>query len=339
MSTAWHPRKSDPLVPAALAPARVLALESASSVGAHDLVGCGLSLSGLEAAPNGPRVDASAGLDASPSGTPTQDGASPDDASVSAIDGGAYGPLDAADDALAVPPDGAADAAHACAPVDAGLTGPLALSSFATVGSASFDESSDGRITLTNSDNDQAGAAWYPTPMPNVNGYDFTWSLRVGPSDTAGDGVAFAVLVATGTLGVGAEGDGIGLRGVTQSGNGGAPAGYAVVVDMFEDQGDPTDLAPTTLKLVTMPAFTFVAETGLNAALNDGNTYAVDVSWRAPSSLTATLHGPGGVLTTVTSADPGLAAPAGTFGFTGATGADSDSHNEIAGITFTDVCD
>jgi hypothetical protein len=235
--------------------------------------------------------------------------------------------------------DGAAgtDAPSTCTPFDAGLGGALPLSAFTLVGNAAYDESSDGRITLTNSSNDQAGAAWYPVKLQGAAGYDLTFSFRVGPNDTPGDGITFAVLSSNATPGVGDKGDGLGLRGLAAS-DGGVAQGYAVVLDMFENQGDPTDLAPMTLKLLTMPDFKPVAETAVGAALHDGNVYPVDVSWRAPSSLTATLHGSAGALVTVTSSDPGLASPSAFLGFTGATGAMSDSHNEIAGITVTQTC-
>jgi hypothetical protein len=96
-----------------------------------------------------------------------------------------------------------------------------------------------------------------------------------------------------------------------------------------------------TLKLVTMPAFTPVAEALVPFALNDGNIYSVDVSWRAPSTLTATLHaGPdAGTPITVTSSDPRLFASTPYFGFTAGTGGNSDSHNEIAGVTVNRTCE
>ncbi len=61
-------------------------------------------------------------------------------------------------------------------------------------GAQAFNENADGRITLTNSSSNQAGAAWYPHPMPAVGGYDLTWSLRVGPGNKQGDGITFALL-------------------------------------------------------------------------------------------------------------------------------------------------
>jgi hypothetical protein len=270
------------------------------------------------------------------------------DATVSADSGNTDSGVDApADVGVDAPPDVGVDAGvdagidagvdagidAGCTPLGAPFVGQLALSMFSTKGTASWNENNDARITLTNSNNNEAGAAWYPTQAPVVVAYDLTWSLRVGPTNTAGDGIAFAMLEASAMPGVGDNGDGLGLRnlpGVT---------GYAVVVDMFKNPSDPTDLAQTTLKLFTMPGFMPVAETGLSAALNDGKTYAVDVSWRAPSTLTATLHGPNGSTTIVTSSDPGLTTTTPAWlGFTGATGGTSDSHNEVTGITITDAC-
>jgi hypothetical protein len=274
----------------------------------------------------------------------TLDGGAKSGSDDAAIDAAADTATDdtAASDALQVDgpiADAAVDTSDAgvCAPFDAGLAGAPSLADFSLAGDAAYDENSDGRITLTNSDNNQAGAAWYPTQLPAVAGYDLTWSLRVGPNDVSGDGITFAVLQTSTMPGVGDGGDGIGLRNIFDGGATGS--GYAVDVDMYQNSSDPTDLGPTTLKLVTMPGFTVVAEAAVPLALNDGNTYAVDVTWRAPSTLTATLHTGNGSSVQVTSSDPGLAttAPA-FFGFTGATGGGADSHNEIAGLTILDVC-
>jgi hypothetical protein len=290
---------------------------------------CGLSINGL--APLG----ASSG-DASAAAS--VDASSADGGAIDAEGGRPVGDAPSLDSSLTK--DATSDAGSPCVAFDAGLGGALALSTFVLTGSAVYDENADGRITLTNSSNNQAGAAFYPTAMPGVAGYDLTWSFRIGPGDTDGDGVAFAVLSSDGTPRVGDDGDGLGLRNITASGgDGGVPSGYAVEVVTYDDTTDPTDLGPTTLKLATMPGFTPVAEAVVPAALNDGNTYTVDVSWRAPSSLRATLHAPGGGLVTVTSTSPGLTASSPYLGFTGATGGVSDSHNEITGITVTGTCE
>jgi hypothetical protein len=244
-------------------------------------------------------------------------------------------PLDGSLDAPSGNTDSGADARvdAECIPLDSGIVGELALSMFSMWGSAAYNVNNDGRMTLTNSNNNEVGAAWSPVEMPAVSAYDLTWSLRVGPGNIAGDGITFALLEAQAVPYLGDPGDGLGLRSLPMV------TGYAVVVDMFQDSGDPTDLAQTTLKLVTMPDFHSVAQTGLAAALNDGNTYSVDVSWRAPSSLTAKLHGPNGSVTMVTSGDPGLATTMPAYlGFTAATGAASDSRNQIAGVNVVDVC-
>ena len=146
------------------------------------------------------------------------------------------------------------------------------------------------------------------------------------------------MLASAAVPGVGENGDGLGLRNIPAPG-GGVASGYAVDVDMYQDPGDSTDLGPTTFKLLTMPGFKVVAAVAVPSPLNDGNLYPVDVSWRAPSSLSATLHAPGGALVTVSSSDPGLTASSAYFGFTGATGGVSDSHNEIAAMTVTFTCE
>ena len=320
---------------------RVTAVASVLSLGCGALGACGLSADGAEA-PAGTfeGVDASGRFDALaiPDTTSAYDGSGPPE---TGVDGAVDASPDVGRDALAdapvdAPPDVGVDAPPdaGCVSIDAGISGALALSAFSTKGSATYNENGDGRITLTNSNNDEMGAAWYPEMLPIVRGYDLTWSLRVGPSNTAGDGITFAVLQAAAMPGVGASGDGVGLRNLA------GVTGYAVDVDTFKNPGDPTDLGTTTLKLVTMPSFSVVAKIAVPSALDDGNVYAVDVSWRAPSSLTATLHGPGGTTFQVSSSDSGLATSGPAYlGFTGATGGESDSHNEVAGVTIASTCD
>jgi Bacterial lectin len=312
------------------APSTALRVVFAAVFAAAPLAACGLSLNGL--APLGDAI-ADAALVDSPRPLPVEASTAGDAPAGS----DRLAPDAAADSSLSS--DSAADTSSPCVPYDAGIGGTLDLSTFVLAGTAVYDENADGRITLTNSDNDQAGAAWYPTPIPDVSGYDLTWSLRVGPDDTAGEGITFAVLSSDGTPTVGDDGNGLGLRNITESGgDGGIPSGYAVEVVMYDNTSDPTNLGPTTLKLATMPGFTPIAEVLVPGVLNDGNTYAVDVSWRAPSYLSATLHGPDGGVTNVTSSNPGLTASTASFGFTGATGGISDSHNEITAITVNETC-
>ena len=302
---------------------RSVAIAAATLVAGGAALACGLSTSGAGDVPD----DGGEGSEAGAAETsPTDSASSAGDAAFDVADGSASGDAASAVDAK---PD-------VCVAFDAGL-GPLALSAFALKGNAVFNENNDGILTLTNSNTSERGAAWYPSQVPVVGGYDLRWSLREGPGNTAGDGVAFAVIQASAMPGVGDNGDGIGLRNV--AGDGSAISGYAVVVDMYKSANDPTDLGPTTLKIVAMPEFRVVAGAALLVALNDGNVYAVDVSWRAPSTLTATLHGPGGVTTSVSSHDPALTTTAPAYvGFTGATGGASDSHNEIASAAFFLTC-
>ncbi len=222
-------------------------------------------------------------------------------------------------------PDAPAGDGWTCNPLDAGLLGTLDLSTCIFAGTANWNENNDGKITLTNSNNFEAGAAWYPSQMPQVSAYDLTWSFRVGPGDTAGDGITFAVLQTAARPDnnfVGGDGSGLGLQGLTAN-------GYAVAIDMYNTN---------EIRIVSMPTFTIVASKANADMLNDGNVHSVDVSWRAPSSITATLHSTSGDLT-VTSSDPALTvAGAAWFGFTGATGGGSNSHNEIAGLVVDGLC-
>jgi hypothetical protein len=223
------------------------------------------------------------------------------------------------------PPDAPAGDGWTCIPLDAGILGMLDLSTCTFAGTASWNENNDGKITLTNSNNFEAGAAWYPRQMPQVSAYALTWSFRVGPGDTAGDGIAFAVLQTAATPNtnyVGMNGSGLGLQGLSGT-------GYAVAIDMYNTN---------EIRLVTMPDYTIVDSKANGDTLNDGNVHAVDVSWHAPSALTATLHSTSGDLT-VTSTHAGLTTtgPA-WFGFTGATGGGSNSHNEIAALSISGLC-
>jgi hypothetical protein len=324
-------------------------------------IACGLSASGLEATPSNGNAD-DPGNDASSPGTtsstPSEDGsgAAPD-ASSPASDAtvgptSPMGPSDGsiagdAKDAAPSPATDGNDEGDAgpppCTAFDAGIGGTLALATFTVEGNASYNENSDGKITLTNSSNAQAGSAWYPTTMPpGIGGYDLAWTTRQGPDDTAGDGFTFAVLASPSVPGVGANGSGLGLEGIgVQSGDAGVLYGYAVALDTYQDDGDPTDVAPVTLKLLKMPAFDVVAYVGVGASLNDGNVYEIDVSWNAPSSLTATFRDADGGVATVTSSDPGLSvgSSAAYIGFTAATGSASNTHNEIAGVTVVTTCE
>jgi hypothetical protein len=224
-----------------------------------------------------------------------------------------------------------------CVAGDAGWTGMLDLTTFVLAGVAAYNVGNDNHLTLTNNGLNETGAAWYPTMLPAVSGYDLTWQFRVGPGGTDGEGITFAVLSSASTPGVGANGEGLGLQSITGAGAG-TLSGYAVEVVTYWDMTDQTSLGPVTLKLASMPSFTPVAETRVPVDLNNGNTYAVDVSWRAPGFLSATLH-VSGTDYNVTSSDAGLAAPSAYLGFTAATGAIANSQNEIVAITVKDTCE
>ncbi|HEX8794038.1 MAG TPA: hypothetical protein VF765_24015 [Polyangiaceae bacterium] len=298
------------------------------------LAACGLSTEGD--AP--PTSDGGGEADTGPAGQPDANGGGQNDAMTEAGGGGdapasADAPTkDVASDAPGQPdvpvlPDAPAGDGWTCVPVaaDGGLLGKLDLSTFTTAGTASWDENGDGKMTLTNSNNFEAGAAWFTTPWPVLQAYSLTWSFRVGPGDTAGDGITFAVLQTTNQPDnnfVGDTGDGLGLRNLQGT-------GYAVAIDMYNTN---------EIRLVTMPSYTTVIANHNGDMLNDGNVYTVDVSWHAPSTLSATLHSKSGPLT-VTSIDPGFATTDYAWiGFTGATGGGSDSHNEVGGITVNSAC-
>jgi hypothetical protein len=293
-----------------------LAIASGATV-----VACGLDLAGEESLDAGsggkkptPPVDAGALMD----GAGGEGGGGTSDAAEGA-------PEDAPD----APVEDAAPDGGECTPIaaDAGFTAALSLAQLTTAGDAVYDENSDTYVTLTNSDNNQAGAAWSTVHLPVVSSYAITWTLREGPDDTAGAGFTFAVLqtatVPSSTF-VGNNGDAMGLQGIP-----GSPTGYAVALYLY---------GGLDLELVTMPDFTVVASKTTTDALNDGNLYEVDVTWQAPSTLTATVHAPSG-LVTVTSSDAGLATTGPAWvGVTASTGVSSDTHYELAGISVARVC-
>jgi Bacterial lectin len=227
------------------------------------------------------------------------------------------------DSALRTPPgDGSA-----CVPVDAGILGALPLSQFTTAGVARYDEYQDGFIALTQGSHNLAGAAWYASRLPVLSSYVLTWTFREQPGGTAGAGFAFAVLQTATTPSstfVGGNGAGMGLQNIP-----GGPTGYAVALYLY---------GGTEFELLAMPGFKVIKSVTTTDMLNDGSPYTVQVSWQAPSTLTAKVTVRSGTLT-LTSDDAALTttAPA-WFGVTASTGAASNSINELAGITVSEAC-
>jgi hypothetical protein len=284
------------------------------------LAACGLPAAGL--GPSDAGVDASAAEGDIPV---LVDGSAGDDVTG---DGSSVAEVTTPDAVVDAPAVGDAPSEGSpCIAVDAGILGALSLADFAMAGVAQYDEYGDGFTTLTQAQNNLAGAAWYRQPLPAVSAYDLTWTLREGPGGVAGAGFTFAVLAsatAPSATFIGDNGDGMGLRGIP-----GGATGYAVGLYVY---------GGIKLELLSMPGFKTVASQTAQGALNDGTQYAVDVSWRAPSSLTATLHGPTAPVT-VSSSDPSLASPGPAwFGATASTGPSSDSLNELAAITVTRAC-
>jgi hypothetical protein len=255
----------------------------------------------------------------------------PDEASVVDSPGPPGDPDAAQDDAVdAIAAKDVADVAT-CTPLpaDSGILGTLDLSVFVAKQDAVYNSANDKMLTLTPSGHGHSGAGWYPTMLPVVVSYDLTFEFRVGPGDTAGDGITWAVLQTATMPDAGNNGDGLGLDGLDYP-------GYAVIVDMH--QSAPTDDDDTTLKLATMPNLKIIAHTGLNQKLDDGNLHSVDVSFRAPSSLSATLHAPGKDVT-LAKLDNGFAQTAPAWvGFTGSTGGSASAHNEIASANMKSAC-
>jgi hypothetical protein len=296
-------------------------------VGGATVAACGLSTMGAGSPrPGGEGDDGAVGQQDAPGTDAREDGpAAAQDAHPTSDAQGKDVAADAPQQTDAPPPDAPAGDGWTCTPPDAGILGTVDLSTFIIAGTAVWNENTDGKMTITNSNNNEAGAAWSPRPMPQVSAYDLTWSFRVGPGDTNGDGVTFAVLQTSAMPDnnfVGGNASGLGLQGL-------AGTGYAVAIEMY---------TTNEIRLVTMPGYTIVDSKANGDQLNDGNIHSVDVSWRAPSTLTATLHSTSGDLT-VSSANAGLTTtgPA-WFGFTGSTGAGADSHNEIASLVVKDVC-
>lgn len=215
----------------------------------------------------------------------------------------------------------------ACGPLDAAVLGTLPLSRFTTADVARYDEYQDGFIALTQNTHSLAGAAWYTAQLPVLSSYALTWTFREQPGGTAGAGFTFAVLqtptVPSSTF-VGGNGAGMGLQNIS-----GGPTGYAVALYLY---------GGTEFELLGMPGFTVIKSVTATDMLNDGSPYTVQVSWQAPSTLTATVTVHSGTLT-LTSSDAALTttAPA-WFGVTASTGPASNSINELEGITVSEAC-
>jgi hypothetical protein len=282
------------------------------AMGAVWLLGCDLPAWGT------------APLDAGPSGIPEIDAAlPPHDAGTSGVaDGGADAVALADADAASVPPSDAP-----CPPADGAVVGALSLADFTIAGAAQLNVGNDGLLTLTQAANNVVGAGWYKTPFAAGSAYDMTFTIRESANSVAGAGFTFALVTAPNAptaAFVGTTGDAMGLRGIP-----GATGGYAVGLYLY---------AGINFQLFSMPDFTAVASQTMAGAINDGTSYEVDVSWRAPSTLTATLRLPGGPLT-VTSSDARFASPGPAWlGVTAATGPASNAHNELATATVVDVC-
>jgi hypothetical protein len=285
-------------------------------------VACGLPTDGLASSDAGAGGDGPievSGIDAGADRGPLADGSVNDGPPDSP---GADGSVDDGR------PDSPGSGGLPCTPNDAAILGALSLASFTTAGAAQYNEYGDGFVTLTQAANNVAGAAWYPQELAVATAYDLTWTVREQPNDVAGSGFTFAVLTSSAAPSasfVGGTGDAMGLRDI-----GRAAKGYAVGLYLY---------GGIKLEILSMPGFKTLVSNTTTGAINDGTSYAVDVSWRAPSTLRATLHAPGGPLT-VTSSDPSIAAAgAAWFGVTAATGPASNSRNELAGLTVSDACE
>jgi len=257
--------------------------------------------------------------DVDPNATDDAGGASGSDATAPGPDGQII-PVDAGIDVHI--PDGI-DGSMMPSCVDAGATPTgVDLSKLTLRGAAVYNQSNDGWLTLSLSANNSLGAGWITPPFPVFSSFNATFNLRVGPGNTYGEGIAFAVVESATTPGIGAAGNSsYGLNGL------GLP-GYAVVVDMYKNAPDTTDDDVTTLKVLSLPTETVLAHTGCADMLNDGAAHRVDISVTT-TNIHVVLHG---ITCTAdiksTNNQFQRAAPV-YMGFTGATGQVSNSHNEI----------
>ncbi|HXO36257.1 MAG TPA: chitobiase/beta-hexosaminidase C-terminal domain-containing protein, partial [Candidatus Acidoferrales bacterium] len=159
---------------------------------------------------------------------------------------------------------------------------------FATPTGMQFNGSTDlddSRLQLTNGGQNEAGSAFFTTPM-NISSFttDFTFQL----SDAMADGITFAIQNSpAGATALGPSGGGLGYGPDAVGGTGGISNSVAVKYDLYSNNGEGDDstglysngASPTT------PATDMTAS---GVILNNGDTMAVHIVYNG-TTLTMTV--------------------------------------------------
>lgn len=200
--------------------------------------------------------------------------------------------------------------------------------SFSLMGAATREGDT---LRLTDSNLDQAGAAWYPEAVPVADGFTVEFSYQVGSlQGGGGDGIAF-VIQSQGPSAIGASGEQLGYGGLANS--------IALELDTFPNQwpdgDDPND---NHISLQT-------GDGGANGGdhryslgyataipnLSDGEVHRVRVTY-VPGTYVVSVDG-ASVLTVSVDLRARLTfAPGGTayVGFTAATGSAGQTNNLLS---------
>jgi len=93
------------------------------------------------------------------------------------------------------------------------------------------------RLRLTNGGNNQAGSAFYTTPI-NITNFTTDFSFQL--TSAQADGMTFTIQN-TGTTALGPSGGGLGYGPDTTTGTGGIPKSVAVKFDIYSNNGEGTD--------------------------------------------------------------------------------------------------
>ncbi len=191
----------------------------------------------------------------------------------------------------------------------------------------------DSRLQLTNGNTDEAGSAFYTTPIDIRNfTTDFTFQL----SDAMADGITFTLQnSAAGATALGPEGGGLGYGPDTPGGSGGILNSVAVKYDLYNNDGEGDD----STGLYTGGASPTVPATDMTSSgviLNNGDTMAVHITYDG-TTLTMTITDQSVNATFTTSWPVNIPTAIGGntayAGFTGGTGGETASQ-KIESWTF-----
>jgi hypothetical protein len=143
----------------------------------------------------------------------------------------------------------------------------------------------DSRLQLTNGGTNEAGSAFYTTP---IDIRDFTTDFTFQLSDAMADGITFTLQNSSaGATALGPDGGGLGYGPDTPGGSGGIPNSIAVKYDIYNNDGEGDDSTGlyTGGASPTIPA---VDMTSSGVILNNGDTMAVHITYDG-TTLTMTI--------------------------------------------------